>query len=78
MNVAECGPEMESNSPVYNFHKNICVIRREQEHDAATVMADSKNFSYRFHNGIRLSDNCGTQPNDRQACKKKKKNTQTN
>lgn len=52
---------------MYNFHKDIFVIRREQEPDGATMMADSKNFSYKFRNGIRLLDNCDTQSNDRQA-----------
>lgn len=61
--------QSHQNLPVYNFHKNICVIRREQEHDAAIVMADSKNFLYKFHNEIRLLDNCDTQSNDRQVWK---------
>lgn len=65
-------------SPVYNFHKNICVIRRGQEHGAVTMMADSKNFSNKFHSGIRLSGSCDTQSNDRPAWKLKQKRENNN
>lgn len=65
-----------NNLPVYNFHKNICVIRRVQEHGAVTMMADSKNFSNKFRSGIRLSDSCDTQSNDRPAWKLEKKKQQ--
>lgn len=61
---------------MYNFHKNICVIRREQGPDAVTMMAYSKNFSYKFHNEIRLSDSCDTQSNDRPIWKVRRKKKQ--